>query len=149
MNTPSGVFTNVCKNRTYIITIRFYSQMQAPPEESSQGVKDDFPKQYVCRFHTDCKNEREQPEIGIGYSRSRLTAVVMCFSSGYSSRVAPQRCPLRFTGRSMLASISDFECKGTTIISYMQELAEKRCAFLSNWQKKKEPHACATLSDPI
>ena len=29
--------------------------MYAPPEESSQGVKDDFPEQYIRWFHTEEK----------------------------------------------------------------------------------------------
>lgn len=37
------------------------------------------------------------PELVLTSSLSPLTRG-MCFSSGYPSKVAPQRCPLRFTG---------------------------------------------------
>lgn len=46
------------------------------------------------------------PELVLTSSLSPRTCG-MCFCSGYSSRVAPLRCPLRFTGASMSFSNSD------------------------------------------
>lgn len=37
----------------------------------------------------------------------------MCFCPGYPSKVAPLRCPLRFTGASSKHVNSDFWCKST------------------------------------
>lgn len=55
---------------------------------------------FLVPLHSANVNEkRERPEIGKVPLFFPHTCG-MCFSSGYSSKVAPLRCPLRFTGRS-------------------------------------------------
>lgn len=59
------------------------------------------------------KRKERSPEIGEG-DRSFLPHTCgMCFSAGYSSRVAPQRCPFRLPAEVIQYVFSDFECKGT------------------------------------
>lgn len=47
-----------------------------------------------------------------GHPSYRPHTCGMCFTSGYPSRVAPQRCPVRLP-EVVATCLSDFWCKGT------------------------------------
>lgn len=55
---------------------------------------------------SDCRNQEGNRSFS---PRTRG----MCFIGGYSSQVAPQRCPLRLTANRFNMSLSDSGCKST------------------------------------
>lgn len=62
------------------------------------------------------KRKERSPEIGEG-DRSFLPHTCgMCFASGYSLQVAPQRCLFRLPDAVFQYVFSDFERKGTAFI---------------------------------
>lgn len=55
---------------------------------------------YLTHLVLMVMKKRGAPEIGKALLSFSPHACGMCFSSGYSLKVAPLRCPLRLTGRS-------------------------------------------------
>lgn len=82
------------------------------------------------------KKNSARPEIGEGPALFRTTAVVMCFSSGYSSRVAPQRCSFRFTGRSIYVLFRFLVQRYNNYLIYASVLAKKLQKYVVKHKKE-------------